>query len=341
MALDETINRIKEEIRQAELRGGLGTLSELDARRELIDPVLRELGWRGVSRLRHEYPVESHKRMKMDYALLGSDGKPVAMIEAKAPRENLHKHVEQLFAYAFHQDVSVCALTTGVRWWMYLPSAGGTPEERQFATLNLRFGRVDTLCKRFQEVLGYDALLTGAAAVRAQGLLKKRKDDERLMAEIPRSWSRLLTEPDSKILELIREEVFQAIGQRPSLHEMRKALPDTIVSRNHLFPIRGGPTIGEIVEVVNEVCLFSTRPLGPTNVTKDRARDLMVYLARKHTKSSFVEIASQVGLEEHATVMDAYRRAERQINSTRGDDFASRPIRRWHRAVCKRLGLDT
>lgn len=218
MALRDVIEEVKQEIAAA----GRG-VNEADAKTAFITPILTELGWRGLQRIRSEYPVDQG-RMRLDYALIGSGSKPVALIEAKAPREDLDGHVAQVLNYAFHEGVDICVLTTGIVWWLYLPREKGNPAERRFAALDLPNDDPTEIAENLEACLRYEALTSGAGEKRAKALLDALQLEQQLRSEIPRAWQRLLAGPNEMLIELVQEEVQEALGARPGDVQVREEL---------------------------------------------------------------------------------------------------------------------
>ena len=106
-------------------------------------------------------------------------------------------------------------------------------------------------------------------------------------------------------------------------------------------PTRQPPTIAELIGVASTVCevplhLFTS---GRRDKRTARARQLVMYLAREHTQSSFAEIASQLGRKDHTTVMFGCRQIEAQLKDASQDDDWAAETRRLHREICKRLRL--
>ena len=218
MALRDVIEEVRQEIDAA----GSG-INEADAKAALITPILSELGWRGLQRIRSEYAVDQG-RMRLDYALIGSGTKPVALIEAKAPREDLESHVAQVLNYAFHEGVDICVLTTGILWWLYLPREKGNPAERRFAALDLQSNDVTEIAEIFESCLQYETLTSGAGEKRAKELLAVLQLEQQMRSEIPQAWQRLLAGPNEILIELVQEEVEDAVGARPSSEHVKQEL---------------------------------------------------------------------------------------------------------------------
>ena len=118
MSLHETLNKI---------RSAPVPNNEEAAKFQIIAPVLNSLGWDPFGQeVLYEYAVGGKGGGRVDIALDGPDH-IVGLIEAKAPGQDLSKHVDQVIGYAFHQGVDICVLTTGLEWWLYLPMEKGPP----------------------------------------------------------------------------------------------------------------------------------------------------------------------------------------------------------------------
>ena len=137
MLLDDLvacIESLQERIRSygPSLRG-----HETRTRMALIDPLLQALGWDvsdpGV--VTPEYPVSG---LKADYALLGSDGKPAAIVEAKHLGEALGGSSRmQMLTYASASGIGYAGLTDGDRWEMYTVFQQAQLEERRILDISI------------------------------------------------------------------------------------------------------------------------------------------------------------------------------------------------------------
>ena len=93
--------------------------NEMHTRMALVDPLLRALGWdtSDPQVVSAEYAVQGVGRA--DYALLGEDAKPVAIIEAKKLGEPVDEHVRQMLNYANAEGIPYAGLTDGNHWHLY------------------------------------------------------------------------------------------------------------------------------------------------------------------------------------------------------------------------------
>lgn len=209
-ALRQEIERIR----------GLGTPPNEEATKvQVVLPILRALGWdeRDPSLVSTEYKVDPERNDAVDITL-GPSQRPVALIEVKAVGVRLDdpKVLDQILGYAYRQGANLCALTTGLIWWLYLPKEGGKWQDRRFAEFDVRADSIDQLLDDFETYLGHTALVSHEAVKRAQGVLAARLDSERLQREIPQIWTSMLSNPPPELIEIIEARVFSSIRLRPT-----------------------------------------------------------------------------------------------------------------------------
>ena len=92
--------------------------NEIRTRNVLVDPVLRALGW-DVSILDEVDVEHAAGKMRVDYALLGNDRRPVVLIEAKKLDEDLNSNRTQVLTYCTELGVRYGVLTDGNCWDLY------------------------------------------------------------------------------------------------------------------------------------------------------------------------------------------------------------------------------
>lgn len=124
MPLYEFVTFIETLRRRINDHGPTLEVSETRTRVALIDPLLQVLGWDTTdpSIVMTEYDVSGRKA---DYALLGQNSLPTAIVEAKRLGEPLQSHLEQMNENAERVGVKFAGITDGDRWELYggLPSA--------------------------------------------------------------------------------------------------------------------------------------------------------------------------------------------------------------------------
>ena len=216
MSLEECLERV---------RSGPVPQNEESAKIQLILPVLRSLDWddTDANEVRFEHSVGGKKGGRVDIALR-SGGRVVALIEAKAPREDLTGHIEQVLGYAYHEGVDICVLTTGLEWRLFLPRERGKPLSRQFAVLDLKNDSVDRLAEDLNAFLHKETLVSGQAETKAKLVLKASLEAARLEKELPKIWRTMLDEPDEELVELIGSRVYEKLNLRPEKSQVIAAL---------------------------------------------------------------------------------------------------------------------
>lgn len=97
--------------------------SEALTRYALIDPLLRELGWDTAdpNQVRVELPLAKGYAQQgfADYALLGTDGKPRVVVEAKSLGSSLQQAAMQALGYCNALGFPYFAVTDGRFWELY------------------------------------------------------------------------------------------------------------------------------------------------------------------------------------------------------------------------------
>ena len=132
-ALMRTIETLKGRISE---HGAYLRKDEIRTRVCLIDPLLRVLGWEAADpeRVALEYRVG---KQKADYALLGSDRKPAAVVEAKKLGEELEAHLDQMLTYANRAGIEYAGVTDGDRWELYSVFEKGQLEDRRIVQISV------------------------------------------------------------------------------------------------------------------------------------------------------------------------------------------------------------
>lgn len=139
-AYEEENARLREQVRQAQAaKTAVDThdYSEAETRDLFIDVLLREAGWTLSEKRDREYPVSGLPgggRGFIDYVLWGSDGLPLAVVEAKRTRKSAVAGQEQAkqYADALERETDrrpVIFYTNGYEHWLWDDAAGYPPRE--------------------------------------------------------------------------------------------------------------------------------------------------------------------------------------------------------------------
>ena len=145
----DAIETVRDRINLARARAGW---SEAQTRASLIDPVLIALGW-DTGDPKSVALELNIKGKSADYALLGDDGTPVVIVEAKRIGTNLD-HMDQLAQvgmYGLGGGAHLVTLTDGDQWHLYdlkrVQSDGGVVFRERLST-----GQPEAMAVRFLEL---------------------------------------------------------------------------------------------------------------------------------------------------------------------------------------------
>ena len=177
---------------------------EDDMCKEVIEPVLRALGWRkdsdgGRYKWQHNIWKPQGGNKRADYALIVGD-KTSLLIEAKRPGGIHNKTMqreaeEQLGFYATNRFVDVAILTDGDVWRFYLrrKNQQDTKECLGLALeISLRNDKLNCFAERLNDVLSCDAV--------AHAKAKEQLEKSRARVLLDEAWPGLLENPEIKHL---------------------------------------------------------------------------------------------------------------------------------------------
>lgn len=207
--------------------------NEEAAKFQIIVPVLGDLGWDvynsdGTDEVRYEHQAGSSRSGgRVDIALMGRNDQCACFVEAKSPGANLDDHVAQLLGYAFHDGVTVCALTDGLEWRLYLPREAGPPDKRQFARLRLQDDPIEQSADDLEAFLSRDAVRSGKAEREASKVLKRRREESDIDQKLPEIWRKMLAKPDEELVDLVRSKVYAELRLSPSTEQVAAVLSVT------------------------------------------------------------------------------------------------------------------
>lgn len=137
MLLDELVSVIETLKQRIRDHGSRLRENETRTRMALIDPLLHTLGWDTADpgMVIPEYRVGKEFA---DYGLLGCDGRPAAIVEAKKLDESFsEKHLMQMLSYSNAAGIEYAGLTDGNRWELYKVFEPGRLEERRILKVSI------------------------------------------------------------------------------------------------------------------------------------------------------------------------------------------------------------
>ena len=196
--------------------------SEQATREMAVNPVIGALGWDTFNpeEVAREYSVRGGR---VDYCLRGQMSNLV-LIEVKRSGTELGEHQEQLLRYAFDEGVPLAVLTDGLVWWLYLPMAGGSWEQRRFFRTNLREQHSGDAAAAIYRFLNREGLIGGEALEEAKREFKSQERDRLVRVALQEAWRQVLGDPQGLLRDLLAETVSEISGHVPDQGEITEFL---------------------------------------------------------------------------------------------------------------------
>lgn len=220
MALRSTLEQIRQD------GAGSNTPSILF---NAVLPVLSDLGWTDRAQI-------DLGRADVDIALSAqsptsghSADHPAVLIKVELSGTPSQRNVVRLLELARRDGAVFGAFTTGQVWWLYLAQSEADDNAPLFAVVDIQAGSVHQIEDALSRYLARDALTNGTARRRAEEAWTTRRNNDRLREAIPTVWRRLLTTPDSLLVDLVREEVKKAEGLEPADEQITTVIMRTVV----------------------------------------------------------------------------------------------------------------
>jgi len=185
------------------LEAGVCT-DKADIRSYLINPLLDALGWTTSDPLlvKQEFPTTVGKA---DYALLGTGGAPLAIIEVKQADSLAVGSAARFFEYVGSNGMGLFILTNGAQWQFYLAGVARDIPESCFWSGSMH---IDLLACE----VAFERHLAHSAVVRdhpdftsALSALNERLTRQRAQVRLPSLWLELLRDPDSILVDALVE----------------------------------------------------------------------------------------------------------------------------------------
>ena len=215
MSLLETIEKARGRIQSGSLK------NEQQVILAIIMPVLRDLGW-DTTEPEQVFPEFTIGTGRVDYALLGANGTPLVLIEAKAHHRIRESSIDQLFRYAYGAGAGIIVLTDGQEWQLYLAQKTGVVAgDRLFCHLDLSNTPTETCEKALYRYLSRDNVLEHKAFryanvdfdehVQAKEKERQEKQErDKLRASLPKIWEELKQDQTSPLYELMSRAIEEA-----------------------------------------------------------------------------------------------------------------------------------
>ena len=265
MSLQEVIERIRNRPEPANSRA---------VERRIVVPILRELRWDDSddTQVDFGYLLGGRSNDEIDFALRGSAGTGLALLQLLEPGSQSTMAALRIINGAVADHFALAILSNGAEWWFYLPPAQpGPPEQQCFAQINLLSDPVDRCMTTMETFLSRARLEGGDAISDASKTLASARARDQVIAQLPSVWKRLLSEPDSMLVELLQEEVSRAVSAEAEQEDVVAFLREQVLPRSPAVsePRKVLPPVGKQADVVTGTAPTSVILWGQRrNVTK-------------------------------------------------------------------------
>lgn len=202
-------------------------MNESTAKLSIIFPMLRALGWDTTDpdEVQLEYRVGGHMRGHADCALF-SGGKPLVLIETKAPtkrldvdHQNYYEMLKQLRDYCKIAEVSLGVLTNGKEWHIYYFGQNSSMKASPLAeAINIDEDDARDCRNKLRKFLSRDKVSDSGAQT-----LAEKAWIQRLMTT---KWKELMTSGDPKLVSALRKSIKESTGTYVSTEELVKFLKE-------------------------------------------------------------------------------------------------------------------
>lgn len=206
--------------------------NEASVSQGIVLRLLQALGWPTYDTqvVCPEYSLEGRR---VDYALCHPASKPIAFIEVKQIGQSAGAE-RQLFEYAFHIGVPLAILTDGQEWNFFLPAEQGDYTERRVYKLDIVEREISESVARLERYLGYTQISSGQAITSAREDYKNISRNRQMFSSLPEAWSKLVSEEDDLLLELLADKVESLCGFKPDLDTVAKFLRENVSLKNSI-----------------------------------------------------------------------------------------------------------
>ena len=152
---------------------------------------------------------------------------PRVFINVRTPAENIKspRMERQLLALCAREEVSLAALTNGLRWLLSLWSPGGGWMERRFCEIDLR-GDPEAAAADVNRYLTRDRVSNGQAARSAERVLRDSNQDAVDRRTVIQAWRQIVGGLDEGLIELVATAAEQRTGHRPDNRLVRRVLAE-------------------------------------------------------------------------------------------------------------------
>ena len=196
-------------IRSLKTNRKLQKFDEASTKQAVVLRLLSFLGW-DIFNVDEVYPDYAINSSGVSYALRDKNTSKV-FIEVKRIHEKLDNHQKPLLSFAAQEKVDMAVLTNGIIWWFYLTKSAGNSQDKWFYSADMLKQNEDAIVPNLMDLLGKNKVTNGQA-LKAAKTLNENKNQKMAADVIPEAWNKLISQPNTILVELLRESTEKICG---------------------------------------------------------------------------------------------------------------------------------
>lgn len=217
-----------------DIRSGISSerfSNEASVSQGIVQRLLQALGW-PIYDEQVVFPQYRLEERRVNFALCHPPAKPIAFIEVKRIGQSDSDGAErQLFEDAFHTGVPLAILTDGREWNFFLPAEQGDYRARRIYKFDIVEREPHESASYLKRYLGYNEVREGRAIAAAREDYQNVSRTRQMLEKLPEAWTKLVSEEDDLLLELVADKVASLSGFKPDLETVSKFLQEDVALR--------------------------------------------------------------------------------------------------------------
>jgi predicted type IV restriction endonuclease len=201
----------------------ISSFDKASTKQAVVLRLLSLLGW-DIFNVDEVKPIDNVKPKNVDYSLRSKNIDRV-FIKVLKINEELNGFQEGLVASAAKEKVDISVLTNGLIWRFYLSLMAGNLEQKTFYTLDLLKQKPGDVATQFLNFLEKENISSGKSLETANAR-QNEKQQNAVEDAIPSAWSKIISEPDAVLVNLLSETTEKLCGFKPEKKRLVKFLTE-------------------------------------------------------------------------------------------------------------------
>ena len=189
----------------------LSTLDEASTKQAIVLRLLSFLGW-DIFDVEEVYPDYTINSAVVSYALR-IDKEVRLLIDVKSSQEKLDTYQKDLTESAGQEEIDLCVLTNGAKWWFFLATDKAKRNHKRYFSCDLKKQKPATIVPNLIDFMGRAKVAKGDALKSAKSTYRDQR--QQIAADaLPEAWNQLLSSPNKILMEILSEITEKLCGHR-------------------------------------------------------------------------------------------------------------------------------